>query len=146
MAIDEFFGGLNRNVRHAAGLLIKRGTAMGPLVPTLPLVPVLLFFAWLLESSPLVQGILVLCAIGIPVAYFTHYGRFAKNDPDRLQSEDFRVEMSKIHMLTGKEFPRAILADEIQLGPPTANPALEPIPHRPSTTGGSEAHGGVAER
>ena len=43
-------------VQDIGGLLIKRGTAMGPLVPLLLLVPVFIGAAWLFKSVAVVAG------------------------------------------------------------------------------------------
>ena len=90
------------SLQDIGGLLIKRGSAMGPLVPTLLLVPVLLGAAWLFRSVFVVKGCpiistgLVILVLWIVVIYLRHYASFAKNDPDRLQSEENRYQTARM--------------------------------------------------
>lgn len=96
-------------LQQTGTLLIQRGTVMGPLVPALSLVPVLGFFAWLLADVFVFRGIPVfsaLCFVGIVAVvgiYLDQYTRFAKLDPDRLQSEQYRVQMQQIQMIKAKD-------------------------------------------
>lgn len=106
-------------LQHTGTLLIKRGTVMGPLVPALSLVPVLGFLAWLLADVFVVSGIPIystLCFAGIFAVvgiYLAQYARFAKQDPDRLQSEEYRVQMRKLQMTRLKDEQEYIPADEL---------------------------------
>ena len=45
------------SLQEIGGLLVKRGTVMGPLVLPLVLSPVLFLFAWLFESTLVIKGI-----------------------------------------------------------------------------------------
>ena len=102
---------------------------MGPLIPLLLLVPILIFAAWLfLEVAVIksVQSFSALCMLGILVIvamYLRHYGRFAKEDPDRLQSEEFRVRMEQL------ELQRVVAKDGLlpaeALDPAIGNPVTE---------------------
>lgn len=115
----EYLGGL-----HQSGTaLIKRGTAMGPLIPLLLLAPILLFAAWLFLEEALIKGVpsfSALCMLGtlvIIAMYLRHYGRFAKEDPDRLQSEEFRVRMEQLEL-------QRVVAKEGLLPPEALDPAI----------------------
>ena len=109
-------------LREIGSLLVKRGTAMGPLVPSLLISLVLLFFAWLFESTLVIGGIplitvaCVLVALGLIINYNRHYARFAKHDPDRLQSEEYRLEEYRLlALIEGKELPDPVSAGEIPI-------------------------------
>ena len=107
--------------------LVRRGTAMGPLVPSLMTVPVLLLFAWLfretavLEGFPVITVVLVIINLYIPYSYHRRYASFAKNDPDRLQSEEYRYEMTRVQMLAAKGLPEPLPEDSLPLADPTRN-------------------------
>ena len=115
------------SLQEIGGLIVKRGTAMGPLVLPLLLSPVLLFFAWLFESTLVIKGIplitvaCVLVALWLIFNYTRHYGRFAKHDPDRLQSEEYRYETARLQMIAAKELPEPVPADELPLADPASN-------------------------
>ncbi len=101
---------------------------MGPLVLPLLLSPVLLFFAWLFESTlvikdvPVITVACVLAALWLIFNYTRHYGRFAKNDPDRLQSEEYRVEIARQKIyISAKELPDPVSEDELPLADPAPN-------------------------
>lgn len=118
-----------RSLREAvAGLhrtgtaLIKRGTAMGPLVPVILLVPVLATLAWLFKDTALIKGVPVFTAlsfigiVGIIVHYLWHYSNFAKHDPDRLQSEKYRSQMQQLQIAAKglrEPLPAHVLEDPI---------------------------------
>ena len=108
-------------LREIGSLLVKRGTAMGPLVPSLLISLVLLFFSWLFESTLVIGGIplitvaCVLVALGLIINYNRHYARFAKHDPDRLQSEEYRYEIARLKMIATKELSDPMPADELPL-------------------------------
>ena len=78
-------------VQDAGGSLVQRGTAMGPLVPSLILCPFFVGVAWLFRSVAVVSGVplfsalFVLAALIIVFNYHRHYAWFVKHDPDRLQ-------------------------------------------------------------
>ena len=71
--------------------------------------------------------VLALTAIGIIFEYFRQYAKFANSDPDRLQSEEYRYEMTKIQMVAGKELPHPVPLEELNLSDPRSNPA-NPMP------------------
>ena len=107
---------------------------MGPLVLPLLLSPVLLFFAWLFESIlvikdiPVITVACVLVALWLIFNYTRHYGRFAKNDPDRLQSEEYRVEIAWQKIISAKELPDPMTADKLPLIDPVSNPSTSEAP------------------
>ena len=115
---------------HQSGTaLIKKGTAMVSLIPLLGLVPFLLLAAWLfrevgvINGVPGLSGLFVLVILVIIVMYLWHYGKFAKEDPDRLQSEEFRVRMEQLELqrVVAKE---GLLPPEA-LDPASGNPDIE---------------------
>ena len=55
--------------------------------------------------------------------YLWHYSSFAKNAPDRLQSERYRTEMHQLR-IAAKGLPEPIPADDLE--DPMANPKLPP--------------------
>ena len=65
----------------------------------------------------------VVAALAIVGFYLYHFNRFAKNDPDRLQSEEYRIGLARMHMIAGKGVPDAIPADRLSLLDPTENPS-----------------------
>ena len=107
---------------------------MGPLVLPLLLSPVLLFFAWLFESTlvikdvPVITVACVLVALWLIVKYMRHYARFAKNDPDRLQSEEYRYETAWQKIISAKELPDPMTADKLPLIDPVSNPSTSEAP------------------
>ena len=122
VSFRNVLGGL----QEIGGLLVKRGTAMGPLVPPLALSPVLLLCAWPFRSVavvgniPIISMVLVITALWIVVDYHRHYSRFARTDPDRLQSEEYRYQSMRL-MIATREFPRSLSAEELPLADPAAN-------------------------
>ncbi|MCY4389516.1 MAG: hypothetical protein OXC18_20665 [Desulfurellaceae bacterium] len=107
--------------------LVKRGTAMGPLVPSLIAVPILLLFAWLFRETAVLMGFpvitvtLVIIMACVLYSYHRHYASFAKNDPDRLQSEEYRYEMTRVQMLAAKGLQEPLPEDSLPLADPTRN-------------------------
>lgn len=108
--------------------LVRRGTAMGPLVPSLvAVIPILLFAAWLFRETAVLMGIpvitvvLVIAGLWILFDYHRHYASFAKNDPDRLQSEEYRYEMTRVQMLAAKGLPTPLPEDSLPLEEPQRN-------------------------
>lgn len=107
--------------------LVKRGTVMGPLVPSLTMVPVFLLFAWLFRETAVLMGVpvisvmLVIASLCIPYNFHRHYASFAKNDPDRLQSEEYRYEMTRVQMLAAKGLQEPLPEDSLPLPDPTRN-------------------------
>lgn len=121
-------------VQDIGGLLIERGTAMGPLVPSLLLVPVFIGAAWWFRSEAVIGGIpiftalFIVAALAIVFSYHRHYTSFAKNDPDRLQSEKYRYETARMQMIAAKELRHPMSADSL----PLASPAEIPMERRES--------------
>ena len=106
---------------------------MGPLTPLLVLVPFLIGAAWLfremglIHDIPIFSSLFLLTIFVIIGSYVFHYSRFAKKDPDRLQSEEFRVQMEQL------EIQRVIAKegtyDPQVLDPATENPILDSHTH-----------------
>ena len=117
----------SRGLQHASDTLIRRGTAMGPLVPMLLLVPVFLTCAYLFQRNIWVSLIFVISAIGIVIEYFRQFSKFARDDPDRLQSESYRYAMQKIQLVSAKELPGPVPIDDLHIGDPISNP-INPMP------------------
>lgn len=102
---------------------------MGPLVPTLVLSAVLIIAAvlfrstFVIEGCPVISTVLLIAALWIVFDYHRHYASFAKNDPDRLQSEQYRYETARMQMIAAKELPHPIPAENLSLDDPRENPA-----------------------
>ena len=115
-------------VQDIGGLLIKRGTAMGPLVPLLLLVPVFIGAAWLFKSVAVVAGVPLFSALFalpplvIVFYYLRQYASFAKHDPDRLQSEKYRYETQRMQMIAAKDLEHPMPAESLPLADPAENP------------------------
>ena len=115
--------------RDVGSLLIKRGTVMGPLVPLLFIALVLLLAAYLFLEVAVIHGVPVfsavfgLAALWIVYRYLSHYATFAKRDPDRLQSEEYRWLMSRMQMIAAKELPHPMPAESLPLAEAAENPA-----------------------
>lgn len=98
--VRELLGGLHRS----GTALITKGTAMGPLVPMPLLAPILGVFAYLfldvavVGDVPMFSAVFVLAIGAIIARYLIHYARFAKEDPDRLQSEKYRLHMEQLEV------------------------------------------------
>jgi hypothetical protein len=110
---------------NAAALLIRRGTAMGPLIPALSLSPAFLLGAWMFRGNEVLCWFLILAAVGIVAFYFRHYERYAKTAPDRLQSEEYRCEMTRLNLIAAKELPVPMPVEALNLSKPMFNPSLE---------------------
>ena len=121
------FHKITSGLHDIGSALIKRGTAMGPLVPLLMMVPILFLFAWLLRETVVLMGfpvftvVLIVTGVGILYSYLRHYASFAKNDPDRLQSEEYRYEMTRVQMLAAKVLQEPLPEDRLPLADPTRN-------------------------
>lgn len=120
MSVHKILNSLG--LQEISGLLIKRGTALGPLVPTLLISLVLLIFSWLFKSTlvigvvPLITVACVLVAFCPIIAYILFFAWFAKHDPDRLQSEEYRLEEYRLlALIEGKELPGSVSEGEIPL-------------------------------
>ena len=109
---------------------------MGPLVPMLLLIPVLLGSAWLFRSTfvirscPIISTGLVILVLWIVLSYLRHYASFAKNDPDRLQSEEYRYETARLQMIAAKELPNPFPQRSFRWKPQEKNHLLRPIQMR----------------
>ena len=120
--VREMLGGLHRS----GTALIKKGTAMDPLIPMLVLVPILGGLAWLFREVAVVRGVpcftalFVVGIIGIIGTYLRHYARFARTEPDRLQSERYRVRMEQFELQRILAKEGVLPPDAVE--PPTANP------------------------
>ena len=114
------------SLQEIGGLLVKRGTAMGPLVPSLALCPLLLLFAWLFRSVavvgdiPIISVVMAIAALWFVADYHRHYSRFASTDPDRLQSEEYRFQTMRL-MIATREFPDSVSAEELPFTDPAVN-------------------------
>ena len=123
----EEFHKITSGLHDIGSALVKRGTAMGPLVPSLIAVPILLLFAWLFRETAVLMGfpvitvILVVASLCILYSYHRRYASFAKNDPDRLQSEEYRYEMTRVQMLAAKGLQEPLPEDSLPLADPTRN-------------------------
>jgi len=123
----QVFHKLAGGLRDIGIALVRRGTVMGPLMPSLMTVPVLLLFAWLFRETAVLMGfpvitvVLVITSLCILYNYHRHYASFAKNDPDRLQSEEYRYEMTRVQMLAAKGLPEPLPEDSLPLADPTRN-------------------------
>ena len=120
--VKEMLGGLHRS----GTALITKGTAMGALVPLLLLVPILGAFAYLFRDLAVVGSVPTFSAFFVAgiaiiiVRYLVHYARFAREDPDRLQSEKYRLDMEQLEVqrVLAKE---GVLSEDV-LEPPSPNP------------------------
>ena len=127
MSVHKILNSLG--LQEISGLLIKRGTAMGALVPTLLISLVLLFFAWLFKSTlviggvPLITVACVLVALWLIIKYNRHYAWFAKHDPDRLQSEEYQYKIARLNVITTQGLSDPMPADELPLADPAPNPS-----------------------
>ena len=69
----------------------------------------------MIGGIPLITVACVLVALWLIFNYNRHYARFAKHDPDRLQSEEYRLEKDRLALIEGKELSDPMPADEIPL-------------------------------
>lgn len=93
---------------------------MGPLVPSLiVLVPGFVIAAWFFRSTAMIKGVplisvlFVVAALGIVIDYHRRYAFFAKNDPDRLQSEEYRYKTAQMQMIASGELHDSIPEEEL---------------------------------
>ena len=105
---------------------------MGPLVPSLiVLVPGFIVAAWFFRSTAMIKGVplisvlFVVVALGIVIDYHRRYAFFAKNDPDRLQSEEYRYKTARMQMMAAKDLGDLVLEEELP-DPKEKPAALEP--------------------
>lgn len=114
-----------QGLQHSADALIKRGTAMSGIIPTLFLVPIFLGAAWVFSEVQSLLWLFSICAVAIVAFYLYVYFNFATKEPDRLQSEEYRCEIRRINMISGTGLPKPVTAEELPLEAPTFNPVLE---------------------
>ena len=107
---------------------------MGPLIPLLFLALVFVLAAYLFRETAVVHGVPIFSAVfvvlGVPViifSYLRHYTYFAKHDPDRLQSEEYRL-LTMQQMIAAKELRHPVPVETLPLADPTENP-VEPRSH-----------------
>ena len=73
----------------------------------------------MIGGIPLITVACVLVALWLIFNYNRHYARFAKHDPDRLQSEEYRLEKDRLlALIEGKELSDPMPADELPLADP----------------------------
>jgi hypothetical protein len=125
MDIRDQMNTWGQGLQHSADALIKRGTAMSGIIPTLFLVPVFLGAAWLFRGLQPLLVLFSVSAVGIVVFYLYSYLRFATKDPDRLQSEEYRYGIRRLNLISGTGLREPVTAEELPLEDPTYNPALE---------------------
>lgn len=68
------------------------------------------------------SALFVFAALAIVFSYHRHYASFARNDPDRLQSEKYRYKTARMQMITAKELQHPMPADSLPLAGPAENP------------------------
>lgn len=135
---------IHRVLRDVGSLLFKKGSVMTPLIALLFLVPVFIWAAYLFRSVavirrvPIISTLFAVVSLAIPLIYWRYYDWFAKHDPDRLQSEEYRVEVMK-QTIAAKELPYPVPVENLSLAGPTENPADVPSrgdgqgTHQPNT-------------
>ena len=93
---------------------------MGPLVPLLFLALVFVLVSYLFRETAVVHGVpiftavFVLAALVIIFSYLRHYTAFAKRDPDRLQSEEYRL-LTMQQMIAAKELRHPVPVETLPL-------------------------------
>lgn len=125
MDIKDQLNTWGQGLQHSADALIKRGTAMSGIIPTLFLVPIFIGSAWLFRENNLLLWLFSIIAIVIVAFYLIIFLRFAISDPDRLQSEEYRCEVRRINMVAGSGLIEPIAAENLLLKAATFNPVLE---------------------
>ena len=117
MSFRDIVGG----IQDIGGVLVKRGTAMGPLVPSLLLAPAFIFAAWIFRTTaivwniPIFSALFAIAALAVLFDYHRRYAAFAKDDPDRLQSEEYRYGMARTQMIAAKELQQPLPEDSLPL-------------------------------
>ena len=76
------------------------------------------------DGVPVFSAVFVLAALVIVFSYLRHYTAFAKHDPDRLQSEEYRL-LTMQQMIAAKELRHPVPVENLPLTEPTENP-VEP--------------------
>ena len=110
--------------------LIKRGTVLGALIPVVFLVVLACsVLAWLFRDTavfgdvPVVSTALMLGAGAVVVYYLRYYSAFARSDPDRLQSESYRLERRRMQYLMAKDLSEPAPPEALDV--PGVNPAID---------------------
>ena len=75
----------------------------------------------MIKGVPLISVLFVTAALGVVIDYHRRYAFFAKNDPDRLQSEEYRYKTEQMRMIAAKELPSPIPTEELSLEDPEKN-------------------------
>ena len=60
---------------------------------------------------------MAIAALWIVFDYHRQYSMFARTDPDRLQSEEYRYQIMRL-MIATREFPNSVSAEELPLAEP----------------------------
>ena len=77
-----------------------------------------------IQGTIYISVILVFASIATLFFYMWRYACYAIEDPDRLQAEEFRYEMKRMHVIAAKELPQPIPVNELNLSEPTVNPEI----------------------
>ena len=115
--------------RDVGNLLIKRGTVMGPMVPPLFVSVFFALIAYPFLSVAVVHGVPIFSAVLlvgalVPIfSYIRRFAWFAKHDPDRLQSEEYRLLTMQQQTIIAKGLSHPVPAESLRLADPTENPA-----------------------
>lgn len=123
------FGAALAGLLQTGTTLIKRGTVMGPLVPVVFLVAIVgVPAAWFFRDVavfldvPVVSAVLLLGVASVVFYYLRQYSRFALDDPDRLQSEHYRLESRRMQYIVAKDRQTPLPPDAVD--GPARNPDL----------------------
>ena len=81
----------------------------------------------MIHGVPVFSAVFGLAALLIVLSYLYHYSSFAKRDPDRLQSEEYRLLTSRMQMIAAKELPHPMPAESLPLAEPAENPAEQGV-------------------
>jgi hypothetical protein len=125
MNIKDQLNTWGQGLHHSADALMKRGTAMSGIIPTLFLTPVFIGAAWLFQENKLLLWLFSIAAIVIVAFYLIIFLRFAISNPDCLQSEEYRCEVRRINMIAGSNLIEPIAAENLPLEAATFNHVLE---------------------
>ena len=113
--------------RDIGSLLVRRGTVMGPMLPLLAVAVVFALAAYSLQSVAVILGVPLLSAafafgaLAPVFSYIRQFARFAKHDPDRLQSEEYRLQTMQ-QTIVAKGLSHPVTAERLRLADPTENP------------------------
>ena len=95
----------------------------------------------MIKDIPLITVACVLVALWLILNYTRHYGRFAKHDPDRLQSEEYRQEITRLQMSIAAKglLPEPVPADDAS----TRRPSASNLPEPEASDGRQKDHLGI---